>query len=102
MNIDFTAIIGAIMALAAIVAVVVQVLKFTPVPTEQPKLVAFIIALALVGVSFYADGKFTAANAPAIAAGVGTVSVTAYGLYEVAKTAYTSVTKILLSFKKKK
>ena len=85
---NYTAIVGALMAVAAIVMVIVQILKLTPLPTEQPKAIAFIIALALVGVAFYADGKFTTANAAAIAASVGTVSVSAYGLYEVTKTAY--------------
>jgi len=99
---DMTVIIGIFTALAAIVMVVVQVLKLTPLPTEQPKAIAFVIALALVGTIFYADGKFTMANAGAIAASVGTVSVSAYGLYEVAKTVYNALVKIVQSFKQKK
>lgn len=93
MNIETT--MGVIMGLAAIVATIVQILKATPIPTEKPKLVAFIVAFIAVGITAVAGDKFTAQNAPEIATGIGAVSVSAYGLYEVGKTAYKAILKLI-------
>ncbi len=99
MSIEIT--IGIITGLASIVAVVTQVLKATPFPTERPKIVAFVLAFLAVGVAAYADNKFTVENAPVIATGVAAVSISAYGLYDVCKTAYSAVVKLVKKLIKK-
>lgn len=84
-----------IAALGALVAVITQILKVTPIPTETPKIVALILAFGIVGITFITNGQFDSAHAGIIATQIGAVSISAYGLYDAARGAYNGVKKII-------
>jgi hypothetical protein len=78
-------------AVSAIVVVLTQLLKYTPVPTEMPKLVAFILSLLIVAGANIQGGTFTTANVGTMAASIGAVSLVAYGAYDVLNTFYLAI-----------
>ncbi len=102
---NVTEIVGIITALGAIVMVLTQLARLLPLPKDEdgklivPKFVAFVVASLVVIIPALVDGKLIEANVPALAAAVGAVSVSAYGLYDVSKPMWKALGKLVQAVK---
>lgn len=102
---NVTEIVGIITAAGAIVVVLTKLAQLLPLPKDEngklmtPKFVAFVVASLVIGIPTLVDGRLTEANVPALAAAISSVSVTAYGLYDVSKPMWQALGKLVRAAK---
>jgi len=86
----------------ASLAVVIELLKKTPLPTEKPKRIVMILAIILVIVIFSIDHNFTIENVGSMATQIGIIFAAAIAFYEaIIKPIYVLICRFIAYLKKK-
>lgn len=75
--------IAALAGIGVGLALLIQLLKATPLPTDRPKLIATIIAFLIVVSSSIFQGTFDTSHITTMVTEVGAITVSAIGFYEI-------------------